>query len=133
MYYFERDYIMRLIHGIAQMLAYLLFGRRMEETPELTAMMEDECRENDDYLRKLIDQGQINAAEDRLFELIESAGWDHHQKAALIIDFYDYVNGKEEAFLVNADFSRDEIITGLEDALKAIGMELPEYLKMDRY
>ena len=27
MYYYEKDYIMRLIHGIAQVLAYLYFGR----------------------------------------------------------------------------------------------------------
>jgi len=27
LYYFEKDYIMRLIHGIAQILAKLLFNR----------------------------------------------------------------------------------------------------------
>ena len=29
-----------------------------------------------------------------------------------------------------ADFSRDEIISGLEDAMKAVNMEIPEYLRI---
>ena len=31
MYYYEKDYIMRLIHGTAMVLARLLLGRQMEE------------------------------------------------------------------------------------------------------
>ena len=31
MYYYEKDYIMRLIHGIAQVLARLLLGKQMEQ------------------------------------------------------------------------------------------------------
>ena len=30
-----------------------------------------------------------------------------------------------------ADFSRDEIVTGLEDAMKKLDMEIPEYLRID--
>ena len=33
-------------------------------------------------------------------------------------------------FLKAADFSRDEIISGLEDAMKAIDLEIPEYLRI---
>ena len=33
MYYYEKDYIMRLIHGIARMLAYLFFGRLETDLP----------------------------------------------------------------------------------------------------
>ena len=86
--------------------------------------------ERNDYLRGMVDRGQINAAEDRLFELIESAAWDDRRKAALVIAFYDYVNGKDDGFLAAADFSRDEIISGLEDAMKAVHMEIPEYLRI---
>ena len=129
MYYFEEDYIMRLIHGIARALARLLFGEELEHG-ELAAHMDVSCRENHDYLRQMVDYGQINAAEEKLFDIIGTVAWDDRQKAALIIAFYDYVNSKDDAFLAAADFSRDEIISGLEDALKMINMEIPEYLQI---
>ena len=68
MYYYEKDYIMRLIHGIAQVLAYLYFGKKADMLPEV---MGQEAREDNDYLLRMIDSGQINAAEDKLFELME--------------------------------------------------------------
>ena len=129
MYYFEKDYIMRLIHGIARALARLLFGQELEHG-ELIARMDISCRENHDYLRQMVDQGQINAAEEKLFDIINTVTWDDRQKAALIIAFYDHVNSKDDAFLAAADFSRDEIISGLEDAMKTVNMEIPEYLRI---
>ena len=129
MYYFEKDYIMRLIHGIARALARLLFGEELEHG-ELVSAMETFCRENNDYLRQMVDTGQINAAEEKLFDLIRTVAWDDRQKAALIIAFYDHVNSKDDEFLIKADFSRDEIIRGLEDAMKAVNMEIPEYLRI---
>ena len=47
-----------------------------------------------------------------------------------MIAFYDHVNSKDDEFLIKADFSRDEIISGLEDAMKAVNMEIPEYLRI---
>ena len=130
MYYFEKDYIMRLIHGLARALARLLFGKELEHG-ELVSAMEAFSREKNDYLRQMIDSGQINAAEEKLFDLIRTVPWDDRQKAALIIAFYDHVNSKDDKFLTAADFSRDEIISGLEDAMKAINMEIPEYLRIN--
>ena len=53
---------MRLIHGIAQMLARLYFGMRETNLP---SVMGEECVEHCDYLRRMADSGQINAAERR--------------------------------------------------------------------
>lgn len=125
MYWYEKDYIMRLIHGIAQALAFLFFGKR-----ELPSVMGPECREDHDFLRRMVDSGQICAAEDRLFDLLENAVWDGDQKAALILSFYEFVNGKDDDFLRRAGFSRDEMYEGLRDALRLIGREIPEYLRI---
>ncbi len=127
MYWYEKDYIMRLIHGIAQVLAYLWFGKKDTELP---TVMGQECREESDYLRRLVDAGQINAAEDKLFDLLETAVWDEKEKAALVISFYDYLDSKSDEFLAAADFSRDEIVSGLEDAIRKLGLEIPEYLRI---
>ena len=130
MYYYEQDYIMRLIHGIAAMLARMLFGERIPESGEPSAVMEETCREQDDLLRGMVDAGRINAAENRLFDLLENAAWDDRQKAALVLSFYGHVNGKDDDFLAAADFSREEIIRGMEDAMKAVHFDLPEYMRI---
>lgn len=129
MYYFEKDYIMRLIHGIARILARMFFNRELEQG-ELALSLRQTVRESDDYLRKLVDEGKINEAENRLFELIDSSGWETKELGSLILLFYDYVNSKDDAFLARARFSRDEIISGMEDAMRRIGMEIPEYLRI---
>ncbi len=124
MYYYEKDYIMRLIHGIARALAGMFFGREAEEDGELTAAMGEAAGEVNDYLRRMVDNGQINAAEDRLFELIGAAAWSDRQKSALVISFYDYVNSRDDAFLARADFSREEIFSGLRDAMRMISGDM---------
>ena len=130
MYYYEKDYIMRLIHGISQVLARLLLGKEMEEEGEVILLREKAARDQNDYLRGMIDAGRVNAAEEKLFDLLDTAVWDDREKAALAIAFYDYLNSKDDAFLEAADFSREEIIRGMEDALKAANMEIPEYLRI---
>ena len=129
MYYYEKDYIMRLIHGIARILARMIFDKDLDDE-EFAAVLEESGLESNDYLRRMIDDGKVNAAENRLFDLIESAAWEDRQKAALVLSFYDYLNGKDDEFLDAADFPRDEIITGLEDAMKAVNMEIPDYLRI---
>jgi hypothetical protein len=124
MYYYEKDYLMRLIHNISHALAYLSFGKKGETLPEV---MGQEVRADNDYLLRMIDSGQINAAENRLFELIESGAWDPRQKTALILSFYDCLNGKKDDYLEASGFCRDEIRQGLYDALRMTGIRLPEY------
>ena len=130
MYYFEKDYIMRLIHGIARILARMFFDSELAEDGGMITVRGAAAGKTDDYLRKLVDEGSINAAENRLFELLESSPWEKKQLAALAVSFYDYVNGKGDDFLAAADFPREEIISGLEEALAAAGMDLPEYLRL---
>ena len=130
MYYYEKDYIMRLIHGIALVLARLLLGKQMEQEGEIASALSREAAQKDETLKKRIDAGNINEAEECLFEILENEPWEDKQKAALALSFYDHLNGKEDAFLEKADFSREEIIEGLEDAMKTVHMEIPEYLKI---
>jgi hypothetical protein len=130
MYYYEKDYIMRLIHGIARVLMKLLYGDEAEDGDGAIVLKEQEARENNDYLAGMIDAGQVNEAEEKLFDLLESVGWERREKASLAIAFYDRLNSKDDAFLEAADFSREEIIRGLEDALRLAEMEIPEYLRI---
>ncbi len=130
MYYYEKDYIMRLIHGIAMVLARLLLGRQMENEGEIATILDKQEKEQNDLLLRMVDEGKINRAEERLFDLLENASWDDRHKAAVAICFYSHVNDKDDEFLEKADFTREEIMEGLEDAMKAVHMEIPEYLRI---
>ena len=129
MYYYEKDYIMRLIHGIALVLARLLLGKQMEEEGEIADMLDLKEKEQNDVLLRMIDEGKINEAEERLFDLLENTAWEDRHRAALAICFYDHVNSKDDEFLEKADFSRDEIVEGLQDAMRTVRMEIPGYLR----
>lgn len=130
MYYYEKDYIMRLIHGIALVLARLLLGQQMENEGEIATILDKQEKEQNDLLLRMVDEGKINRAEERLFDLLENASWDDRHKAAVAICFYSHVNDKDDEFLEKADFTREEIMEGLEDAMKAVHMEIPEYLRI---
>lgn len=130
MYYYEKDYIMRLIHGIALVLARLLLGRQMENEGEIATILDKQEKEQNDLLLRMVDEGKINRAEERLFDLLENASWDDRHKAAVAICFYSHVNDKDDEFLEKADFTREEIMEGLEDAMRAVHMEIPEYLRI---
>ena len=130
MYYYEKDYIMRLIHGIALVLARLLLGRQMESEGEIVTILDTQEKEQNDLLLRMVDEGKINKAEERLFDLLENTSWDDRHKAAVAICFYSHVNDKDDEFLEKADFTRDEIMEGLEDAMRAVHMEIPEYLRI---
>ena len=130
MYYYEKDYIMRLIHGIALVLARLLLGRQMENEGEIATILDKQEKEQNDLLLRMVDEGKINRAEERLFDLLENASWNDRHKAAVAICFYSHVNDKDDEFLEKADFTREEIMEGLEDAMRAVHMEIPEYLRI---
>ena len=56
----------------------------------------------------MIDSGKIGEAEDRLFESADVRLSD-------ALRFYDYCNGKDDAFLEQNGFSREEIVSGILD------------------
>ena len=70
MFIYEKDYIMRMIYGITQMLAVILFGKKLN-SEEVFIALGDEFRGSNDLLLEMVDKGEINAAEDRLFDIIE--------------------------------------------------------------
>ena len=126
MYIYEKDYIMRMIYGITQMLAVILFGKKLN-SEEVFIALGDEFRGNNDVLLEMVDKGEINAAENRLFDLIENSGMEKDALGLLILQFYDHVNSKDDEFLAKAEFNREEILPGLRDAMSRIGLDVSEY------
>lgn len=129
MYIYEKDYIMRMIHGIVQMMAVIYFGKKLD-TEQLVITYGNEFRDNNDYLLEMVDRGEINAAENRLFDIVDNSAMAEDALGSLILLFYDHVNSKDDESLAKAGFGREEILTGLKDAMSRIGLDVSEYVNI---
>lgn len=115
---FEQDYIMRLIKELIRMALKMLFGIDTQ-SPTAELLEEKEQKETLDRLLDLVDGGNIDQAENELYELLSPGNMMHLEIALL---FYSYLNDKEDDFLVKHDFSREEIKTGLSAVLSQYGL-----------
>lgn len=107
--YVEKDYILRLIHEIIRALFKLLFSKDIKEEKDICLSSENEEIYNG--LIHMINNGEINLAENSLFHCLNSNDKQYFQLSLL---FYEYLNSKEDPFLKEHDFSRDEILAGLK-------------------
>lgn len=70
-------------------------------------------------LRTLLNGGEIGKAEDLLFEQLDSRNQDY---LLLAIDFYQRLNELDDDALEAADFSREEIASGLNEIMRKFGL-----------
>ena len=115
---FEEDYIMRQIREMVRMLLNLLFQMDLEEDSEelLRGTKENEVLRE---LLEMVDDGRINEAENRVYELCED-GEMANLKVMLL--FYDYLNGKSDEYLEECEFSREELKEDMRDLLAGFGL-----------
>ena len=62
--------------------------------------------------REMIDRGEINEAENILLEEIHYEDKEEVLAAAL---FYQYIGEKEEEFLLKHQYSKEEVLSGIEN------------------
>ena len=115
---FEQDYIMRLVHEIARVLAKILFNI---DTETVTEELEARIEETDilEELLDMVDCGQINEAENKLYDLLDARAPNCIEMAIL---FYSHLNEKTDEFLKENDYSRDEIKAGMEAVAERVGL-----------
>ena len=114
----EQDYIMRLIKELIRALLKVIFHTDLD-MPAVEMLKDAQRRCALEELLNLMDNGEINEAENRLSELLEDGGGE---ELALALLFYSHLNEKSNDFLEAHDFSREEIKAGLEDALQSQGL-----------
>ena len=115
---FEQDYVMRLIKEMVRAILKLLFNIDTElATVELLENKEE--KETLKNLFDMIDDGKINEAENRLYDLTSDTDMNSLEIALL---FYSYLNDKTDDFLEENDFSRNEIKLGLENVTDSFGL-----------
>ena len=115
---FEQDYVMRHIKEMVRAILKLLFNINTE-TPTVELLENKEEKETLENLLDMIDNGKINEAENRLYDLTSDTDVNSLEIALL---FYSYLNDKTDDFLEANDFSRDEIKLGLENVVDSFGL-----------
>lgn len=116
---FEEDYIMRTIKEMVRALLKFLFGVDTD-APTEALLEEEQSRAVWEELKKSIDDGNINEAENALYSFIDAGDKDALKTALL---FYSYVNEKEDAYLEENNYTREEIKTGLQDVAAKYGLD----------
>lgn len=116
---FEEDYIMRTIKEMVRALLKFLFGVDTD-APTEALLEEKQSRAVWEELKKSIDDGNINEAENALYSFIDAGDKDALKTALL---FYSYVNEKEDAYLEENNYTREEIKTGLQDVAAKYGLD----------
>ena len=114
----KNDYIMRKIEEWISMILEFVFKINKSSSPEKLLKLEA-SKEILKDLKSKIDAGNINEAEDALFNLIKFKTQD-----SLLIGllFYSHLNEKSSKFLNEHDFDREEIKTGIKDLLNECNM-----------
>ena len=113
---FEQDYIKRVIDSIGKMCVAIVAGKNVIES-NIEDNNYDMKISEDDLLeimvKKYVDQGNINEAENIIFEAIKI----HKTKKSyeITLDFYKYINDYSDEKLQELNFSREEIVDGLNE------------------
>ena len=92
---FEQDYVMRLIKEMVRAILKLLFNI---DTDSPSAELLEDAKEQQtlDELLDMVDNGFINEAENKIYEITEEGKKTDLEMALL---FYSYLNDKSDEFL----------------------------------
>ena len=114
----EKDYIMRMIKEMVQVLFSLVFGKKY-----VSVELEDENKYEVSgntlkYFFDMIDQGDINEAENLLLEDLDYTNREEVMAAAF---FYQHLSQKDDDFLRRNDYTKEEVLFGFKQLLEKSG------------
>ena len=115
----EKDYIFRMIKDLTKSIAQLILCK---SEIEYELPKESEYSRVDTLYVKLIElvnMGQINEAEDLLFDEINPSDMRQFEMA---MSFYLYLNDFGDDYLEKNNYSRDEITEGIRSICKEYGV-----------
>lgn len=115
---FEQDYIMRLIKEMIRSILKLLFNIDTE-MPSTELLENEEEKATLETLFNMVDDGDINEAENKIFALAETGDIAGLEFSLL---FFSYLNEKSDDFLTENNFSRKELHDDLKSILSQYGL-----------
>lgn len=114
----EKDYIMRMIKEMVSVLFSILLGKQYVSVDEERKNGYEVSGTDLNDLLDMIDNGQINEAENLMLDDID---YSDKKGLAAVLLFYQYLSEKKKDFLQDHDYSDEEILEGAKQVLKKAG------------
>ena len=125
----EKDYIMRMIKEMVRVLFSLAFGKKYVSVELEKENKYEVSEKNLKNFLNMIDLGQINEAENILLDSIDYTNKNEVMAVAL---FYQYLSEKDNQFLENNNYTKEEVLSGFKQLLMKSGYsDLLYLLKYD--
>ena len=125
----EKDYIMRMIKEMVRVLFSLAFGKKYVSVELEKENKYEVSGKNLKNFLNMIDLGQINEAENILLDSIDYTNKNEVMAVAL---FYQYLSEKDNQFLENNNYTKEEVLPGFKQLLMKSGYsDLLYLLKYD--
>ena len=125
----EKDYIMRMIKEMVRVLFSLAFGKKYVSVELEKENKYEVSGKNLKNFLNMIDLGQINEAENILLDSIDYTNKNEVMEVAL---FYQYLSEKDNKFLENNNYTKEEVLSGFKQLLMKSGYsDLLYLLKYD--
>ena len=125
----EKDYIMRMIKEMLRVLFSLAFGKKYVSVELEKENKYEVSGKNLKNFLNMIDLGQINEAENILLDSIDYTNKNEVMAVAL---FYQYLSEKDNQFLENNNYTKEEVLSGFKQLLMKSGYrDLLYLLKYD--
>ena len=125
----EKDYIMRMIKEMVRVLFSLMFGKKYVSVELEKENKYEVSGKNLKIFLNMIDLGQINEAENILLDSIDYTNKNEVMAVAL---FYQYLSEKDNKFLENNNYTKEEVLSGFKQLLMKSGYsDLLYLLKYD--
>ncbi|WP_230397791.1 DUF6483 family protein [Novisyntrophococcus fermenticellae] len=116
---YEQDYVMRLIKQMMQALAKIIFKKTNEEEISETILTTGSEGEKEIDLFHMADNGQINEAENLLYEHLDTSDMSQLRNA---FAFYEHINEYQNDFLEEHNYSREEVLEGIKNISEEFGV-----------
>ncbi|MBL4936526.1 hypothetical protein JK636_12235 [Clostridium sp. YIM B02515] len=122
---FENDYIMKLIKSALNGIVSFIKKKsgiedNIDEESGNVIIAEDQLLEM--MIKRYVSDGEINKAENALFEAMQTR--KSPRLLELALNFYDEISKWSEEKLSNCNFSRMEILQGLNEVKQLYGAEI---------
>ena len=125
----EKDYIMRMIKEMVRVLFSLVLGKKYVSVELEKENKYEVSGKNLKIFLNMIDLGQINEAENILLDSID---YTNNNEVIAVALFYQYLSEKDNQFLENNNYTKEEVLSGFKQLLMKSGYsDLLYLLKYD--
>ena len=117
----SNDWLLKQINVVSEFLQKLFTDMETSRKLNENEQYQKDSFEFERLLKNLIEEDRINDAENILFEKLET---NNLMYATIATRFYEKLKGLSDEKLQKSNYSRDEILQGLNDMCDMFGLEI---------